>query len=219
MPLAVGAAHYDANSNFRRLIRRYRDVMFMFWEPSVELRDVFPVFLRFPNYNFTQWSNGIMASTREGEYPRHIVSYELENLAPDVRVMLQRIKLKLGTFLQFYSHTIPELEIPETGIAASGYVLFQTLCDVFCFLHAACNWPRNLNALNQMIIWSYDNHTADNCFPCAAWFGACNWLKQNRDIWSGPNGWIPSKNACFAGQGMYSVPRLSSAQLRTMELC
>lgn len=156
MPLALGVAHYNGSSAFRKLVLGYRDVMFMFWEPSVEFQEVSPVFVRFPSYNFTQWSNGIMASTREADYPRHIVSHELAALAPDVRVMMQRMKL-------------------------------------------------SLEALNQMILSSYEFSLTSDCFTCAAYHGACTWLKQNKDTWTK---WIPQQNACFAGQGMYSVPHL-----------
>lgn len=93
MPLALGVAHYNGSSAFKELVMTYRDVLFMFWAPSVEFIEISPVFVRFPNFNFTQWYNGIMASTRQGEYPRHVVSNELMAMAPDARVMLQRMKL------------------------------------------------------------------------------------------------------------------------------
>lgn len=100
MPLAVGVALYDGNGDYTRMILEYRDVLFVFWEPSVELRAVSPVFVRFPAHDSAQWSQGIMATTREGEYPRQMVSYELANLAPDARVLMQRMKISLADMNQ-----------------------------------------------------------------------------------------------------------------------
>lgn len=94
MPLALGAAPQNGSSVFRRIILEY-DVLWMFWEPSVELQDISPIFIRFPSYNFTQWSFYMMASARRPEYPEHVVSLELAELAPEVRVMLQRTRFSV----------------------------------------------------------------------------------------------------------------------------
>ena len=75
----------------------------------------------------------------------------------------------------------------------------------------ALGFPFALQDLNRMMLASYSLYAMDPCFTCAAWNGACAWLENNRNVWTP---WIPQKNACFAGQGMYNAPQLQTLEIR-----
>lgn len=110
MPLALGVAHYNGSSDFSSLVLSQRDVLFMFWEPSVEFQAVDPMFVRFPDFNETQWAFNVMASKREATWPITVVSNELAQLAPDVRVLLQRMLLSLEDLNQMLQFSYDSLE-------------------------------------------------------------------------------------------------------------
>ncbi|CAE7257699.1 unnamed protein product [Symbiodinium pilosum] len=81
-------------------------------------------------------------------------------------------------------------------------------------------WAPEVLGLLKNLNWQADDvsdmlgHHASSMEPSDIWQAACTWLQTNEATWKS---WIPSRNSCYAGQGMYSEATQAFVQERQAE--